>query len=131
MCVRERSLHQLIGPHPYPVIYVSVDFHDQAIHTIHSFHRPSIYRRPDSYTCFLSFFLEMSLFPSIFCTIAAFSLNGKYDDVLSFRMVFFYLVTTGYIFDFSLCENSINQSIIQGIQITTVKKVFPSNQLKE
>ena len=26
-------------------------------------------------------------------------------------MVFFYLVTTGWIFDISLCENSINQSI--------------------
>ena len=33
--------------------------------------------------------------------------------VLSFRMVFFYLVTTGWIFDTSLCENSINQSISQ------------------
>ena len=33
--------------------------------------------------------------------------------VLSFRMVFiFYLVTTGWIFDISLCENSINQSIM-------------------
>ena len=32
--------------------------------------------------------------------------------VLSFRMVFFYLVTTGWIFDISLlCENSINRSI--------------------
>ena len=30
--------------------------------------------------------------------------------VLSFRMVLFYLVTTGWIFDISLCENSINQS---------------------
>ena len=30
--------------------------------------------------------------------------------VLSFQMVFFYLVTTGWIFDISLCENSINQS---------------------
>ena len=28
--------------------------------------------------------------------------------VLSFLMVFFYLVTTGWIFDISLCENSIN-----------------------
>ena len=32
---------------------------------------------------------------------------------LPFRMVFFYLVTTGSIFDISLCENSINQSINQ------------------
>ena len=31
--------------------------------------------------------------------------------VLSFRMVFFYLVTTGWIFDVSLCEDSINQSV--------------------
>ena len=30
--------------------------------------------------------------------------------VLSFRMVFFYLGTSGWIFDSSLCENSINQS---------------------
>ena len=30
--------------------------------------------------------------------------------VLSFRTVFFYLVTTGWIFYISLCENSINQS---------------------
>ena len=29
--------------------------------------------------------------------------------VLSFRMVFFYLVTTGWIFDINLCENSINK----------------------
>ena len=29
-------------------------------------------------------------------------------------MVFFYLVTTGWIFDISLCENSINQSIKTG-----------------
>ena len=31
--------------------------------------------------------------------------------VLSFRMVFFYYVTTGWIFDISLWENSINQSM--------------------
>ena len=49
----------------------------------------------------------------MFCTIAAFSLNGEHVvRVLSFRMVFFYLVTTGWIFDISFCENSINQSII-------------------
>ena len=44
-----------------------------------SFNRPSIYRRPDSHTCFL--FLSgvfLSLFPSIFCTISAFSLYGEY-----------------------------------------------------
>ena len=36
--------------------------------------------------------------------------------VLSFRMLFFYLVTTGWIFDISLCENSINQTINQSIK---------------
>ena len=40
-----------------------------------SFNRASICRRPDSHTCFFLFFplvsLEMSLFPSIFCTISA------------------------------------------------------------
>ena len=35
------------------------------------------------------------------------------SSVLSFRMVFFYLVTTGWIFDISLCENSIDQSLQQ------------------
>ena len=46
-----------------------------------SFDRPSICRRPDSHTCFFFFpfvSLEMSLFPSIFCTFAVFSLYGKY-----------------------------------------------------
>ena len=36
---------------------------------------------------------------------------GSTSYVLSFRIVFFYLVTTGWIFDIRLCENSINQSI--------------------
>ena len=48
-----------------------------------------------------SFFIAFSEY---FCTISAF--------FLSFRIVFFYLVTTGWIFDISLFENSIKQSII-------------------
>ena len=59
------------------------------------------------------FYLEMSFFLSIFCIITVFSLFGVY--VVRFflpRVVFFYFVTTGWIFDISLCENSIN-SIIQ------------------
>ena len=62
---------------------------------------------------FLFLFLEMSLFPSIFLTISAFSLYGESTPyVLSFRMVFFYLVTTGWIFYISLREKiSVNQSI--------------------
>ena len=53
----------------------------------------------------------MSLFRICVCTISAFTLYGEYvvrsslpDDE------FFYLVTTGWIFDISLlCDNSINQ----------------------
>ena len=43
---------------------------------------PSICRRPDSHTCFFFPFvyLEMPLFLSIFCTIAAFSLYGEYGS---------------------------------------------------
>ena len=64
---------------------------------------------------FIFVYLEMSLFPSIFFVPLPFSLCTCMEStsyVLSFRMVFFYLVTTGWTFDIiSLCENSINQSI--------------------
>ena len=65
--------------------------------------------------CFFFFvvYLEMSLFPSIFLYHFRLSLF-----VWRVRRTFFpsgwclfYLVTTGWIFDISLCENSINQSI--------------------
>ena len=63
---------------------------------------------------FFPVYLEMSLFPSIcFCTISAFSLYGEYvvRSFLPDGLVFFYLVTTGWIFYISLlCENSTNQS---------------------
>ena len=43
--------------------------------------------------------------------IAAFFCMESTAYVISFRIVFFYLVATGWIFDISLlCENSINQS---------------------
>ena len=45
-----------------------------------SFNRPSICRRPDSHTCLKKKKLELLLFPSIFCTISAFSLYGEYVD---------------------------------------------------
>ena len=61
-----------------------------------SFDRLSICRGPGSHSCFFLFFpfvsLVMSLFPSMEST----------PYVLSFRMVFFYLVATGCIFDISL-----------------------------
>ena len=49
----------------------------------------------------------------IYCTISAFPLYGEHV-VRSFLPdgIFFYIVTTGWIFDIILlCENSINQSI--------------------
>ena len=68
---------------------------------------------------FLSFFFPFCLFGNVvfvfvfvFCTISAFTSYGEYvvrsflpDDGV------FYLVTAGWIFDITLCENSINQSI--------------------
>ena len=78
--------------------------------------------RPDSHTqlpnnClrpFLFLFLGDVAFSEYFCTIAAFSLCTESTSyVFSFRMVFFYLVTTGWTFDVSSCENSINQSTLQ------------------
>ena len=58
---------------------------------------------------FLSFFL--SLFPSFFFVPFPLSLCIESTSyVLSFRMVFFYLMTTGWVFYISLCENLINQS---------------------
>ena len=78
-----------------------------------------------SFNLFFSFFvyLEMSLFLSIFCTISAFSLYGKYV-VRSFFLpdgVFHsYLVTTGWVFDISLCENSINPSYNVGEKPTVI-----------
>ena len=58
------------------MINVSVQYSDPSVN------RPSICRRPDSHTRFILFVpfvsLEMSLFPSIFRTIAVFSLYGEY-----------------------------------------------------
>ena len=59
---------------------------------------------------FLLFFGDIA-FPEYLCTIAVFSLYGDYAirffSPSGWR--FFYLVTTGWIFDISLCENSINR----------------------
>ena len=77
-----------------------------------SFNRLSICRRPDSRMCFFLFsfclFGDIS-FSKLFFVPLPFSLCMKSTSyVLSIRMMFFYLVTTGWIFDFSLlCENSI------------------------
>ena len=57
----------------------------------------------------------MSLFPSFFCTISAFSLDYMESTsyVFSFRMVFFYLLTTGWVYDTSLCENSTKKKTLK------------------
>ena len=55
--------------------------------------------------------VEMSIFPSIVCTIAVFSLYGEYVVRFCLPDGVFYLVTKGWIFDISLRENSIKQSI--------------------
>ena len=57
----------------------------------------------------------MSLFPSIFFVPFPLIISLCMENttcVLSFRMVFFYLVTTGRISDISLCENSTNSKYI-------------------
>ena len=50
----------------------------------------------------------MSFFPSILVPLPFSLCMESTPYVFAFRMVFFYLVTTGWIFDISLCENSSN-----------------------
>ena len=63
--------------------------------------------------CFLLFYvsLEMSLFPSNFVPLPLSLCTESASYVFPFQVVFFYLVTTGWISDISLCEDSINESI--------------------
>ena len=65
-------------------------------------------------------YLEMSLFSEYFFLYHfRFLLVWRVRRTLSFRMVFFYLVTTGcWISDISLCEKSTNQSINASIAHT-------------
>ena len=72
-----------------------------------------------SFCLFFVYLEKTSLFPSTFFFyhfrfLFVWTIEYCTSYVISFRMmmVFFYLVTTGWIFDVSLlCENSINQSI--------------------
>ena len=67
---------------------------------------------------------KMSLFPIIFCTIAVFSLYGEYVVRFPLPGGVFYLVTTGWIFDISLRENSINRSkrpLLSGSVVATLE----------
>ena len=69
-------------------------------------------RQPHVFVHF-PFFLEMSLFPSIFLFHLPFSrCMESRSYVFPFRMVFFYLITTSWIYCISLLgDNSINNSI--------------------
>ena len=74
-----------------------------------------------SFSFFLSFIWRYRFFRVFFVPLLPFSLINSTEItpyVLSFRMVFFYLVTTGWTFDISLCENSINQSINQSSNLS-------------
>ena len=51
--------------------------------------------------------------------------------VVSFRMAFFYLVTTGWIFDISSCENSINQSNQSYLEVRTVFRQYLEEPWKQ
>ena len=112
------------------VCFVLLRFSSLCFRSSHSpsFNRPSICRRADSHmSFFFSFFL--SLFLSIFFWYhfrflfvwrvnRTFFLSGWY---------FFYLVTTGWIFDISLCENSINpinQKMIRAGHARTLYKRY-------
>ena len=56
----------------------------------------------------LSFFWRCRFFRVFFVPFTLSLCMESASYVLSFRMVFFYLVTTGWIFDISLCDNSIS-----------------------
>ena len=60
-----------------------------------------------SFFFFLSFIWRCRFFRVFFVPLPFSLCMESTSYVLSFRMVFFYLVTTGWIFDISLCENSI------------------------
>ena len=85
-----------------------------------SFNRSSICRPPDSRTCFFLFsflIIWRCRFFRVFFVPLPFSLcMESTSHVFPFRIVFFYLVATSWIFDISLCENSINHSINRAIQ---------------
>ena len=63
------------------------------------------------FVCLFVIVLEMSLFPSTFCTIAVKCLYGEYVVCFPFQLVIFHLVSTGWIVDISLREKSTRQSI--------------------
>ena len=98
-----------------------------------SSNRPSICRRPDSHTCFFFllffFFIWRDVAFSEYCLYHFRSLCiSSTSYVLSFRIAFFNLVTTGWIFDISLCENLCENLMNQSIN--TWRFVSPSRETK-
>ena len=70
---------------------------------------------------FFFFFGEIAFSQYFFCIISAFYLYGEYVARSFLPSGVFLLCDHGLDFDISLCENSINQSIIIRVHITTVK----------
>ena len=65
-----------------------------------------------SFLPFLFVYLDMSLLPSVFVPLPFSLCMESTTYVFPLRMLFFYLVATGWIFYISLCDKSINQSIV-------------------
>ena len=83
--------------------------------------RSSICMRPDSHSCFFLFFLflEMSPFLSIFVPLLCYVCIENTSHVSPTAWCLnFNLITTGWIFDISLYDQSINQSIDQRARIS-------------
>ena len=64
------------------------------------------------------------IFPSFFLPLPFSLFMESTSYVFPFRMVFFYLVTTCWIFYISLCENSTNQSIVTGTCSTLSNRIL-------
>ena len=78
----------------------------------------------------VTFFLKCRFFQVFFVLFPLSLCMESTSYVLSFRMVFFYLVTTGWIFDISLYKNSVKNTISQGqraygIYILLVRRAKP------
>ena len=110
---------------PYPVDPYFAMCDDHTVHTC---------CRPDSRTCFFpSFpllFIWRCLYFRVFLYHCPFPLCMESTSYgFSCRMLFFYLVTTGWIFDISLLyENSISQKVSRVLSLRNVVLGAPSRE---
>ena len=75
-------------------------------------------------------FIWRCRFLRVFFVLLPFSLcMESMSYVFFFRMVVFYLVTTGWTFYISLYENSINQSIGRSIKLRTERNSYKINEV--